>query len=254
MGAKNTITGVWIDQNINNEENKKYRTKLSGIIGLEIKPYDNVSVAIKYLKTLKFVPIFIIISGRLYPEFITNFKNNINIFTICPKIIIFTSNKQKFYEFNKNNKLDLVNHPFFNSGVVDSYKDLKEFILFTNNELYEFKDIFPLLYEKIKKIISQKDEKEEKEEKEEDNPIEEDEQKNIQLNFEYVPDRNHLILLLFMSNIIKNPTEDEIDKFNHYLIDEYTVKEIIKLITQLIRKKNIPIEIISKVLGKSLYC
>ena len=57
-----------------------------------------------------------------------------------------------------------------------------------------------------------------------------------------------------MSNITKNPTEDEIDKFNHYLIDEYTVKEIIKLITQLIRKKNIPIEIISKVLGKSLYC
>ena len=49
-----------------------------------------------------------------------------------------------------------------------------------------------------------------------------------------------------MSNITKNPTEDEIDKFNHYLIDEYTVKEIIKLITQLIRKKNIPIEIISK--------
>ena len=42
-----------------------------------------------------------------------------------------------------------------------------------------------------------------------------------------------------MSNITKNPTEDEIDKFNHYLIDEYTVKEIIKLITQLIRKKNI---------------
>jgi hypothetical protein len=74
MGAKNTITGVWIDQNINNEENKKYWTKLSGIIGLEIKPYDNVSVAIEYLKTLKFVPIFIIISGRLYPKFITNFK------------------------------------------------------------------------------------------------------------------------------------------------------------------------------------
>ena len=98
---------------------------------------------------------------------------------------------------------------------------------------------------KLRKLY-QKDEKEEKEEKEEDNPIEEDEQKNIQLNFEYVPDRNHLILPLFMSNITKNPTEDEIDKFNHYLIDEYTVKEIIKLITQLIRKKNIPIEIISK--------
>ena len=45
--------------------------------------------------------------------------------------------------------------------------------------------------------------KKKKEEKEEDNPIEEDDQKNIQLNFEYVPDRNHLILPLFMSNITK---------------------------------------------------
>ena len=204
MGAKNNIiTGVWIDQNINNGENKKYRINLSSIIGLEIKPYDNILVALEYLKTLKFVSIFIIIIGRLYPEFITNFKNNINKFTICPKIIIFTSNKQKFYEFNKINKFDLVNNSFFNSGVFDSYKELKEFILVTNNELHEFKDIFPLLYEKIKKIISQKDEKEEKEEKEEDNPIEEDDQKNIQLNFKYVPDRNHLILPLFMSNITK---------------------------------------------------
>ena len=96
---------------------------------------------------------------------------------------------------------------------------------------------------KIKKIISQKDEIKEKKE---DNFIKEDDQKHIQLNFEYVPDRNHLILPLFMSNITKNPTEDEIDQFNHYLINEYSVKEMIKLIAQLIRKKNIPIEIISK--------
>ena len=243
MGAKNTIKGIWIDQNIDNEENKKYRIKLSHIIGLEIIPYDNISLALEYLKTLKFIPIFIIVSGRLYPEFIIAFKANIKIFTICPKIIIFTSNKQKFYEFNKEIKLDLVNHPFFNSGVFDNYQDLKKFILETNNELYEFKDLFPLLYEKIKKILLQKAEKKEKEE---DNPIKENEQKTIQLNFEYVPDRNHLILPLFMSNITKNPTEDEIDKFNHYLIEEYSVEEIIKLITQIIRRKNIPIEIISK--------
>ena len=239
MGAKNTITGVWIDKNINSEENKKYRTKLSSIIGLEIRPYDNVSIALEYLKKLDFIPIFIICSGRLYPEFITNFKKNINIFKICPKIIIFTSNKQKFYEFNK--KFDLVNNSFFNSGVFDTFNDLKEFILFTHQELYQFKDIFPLLYEKILNILSQK------EEKKVDESIEENhEQKDIQLNFEYVPNRNYLILPLFMSDITKNPTEEDINEFNHYLIDKYTVKEIIKLISQLIRKKNIPIEIISK--------
>ena len=65
MGAKNTIMGVWIDQNINNEENKIYRLKLSTIVGLEIKPYDNISIALEYLKTLKFMPLFIIVSGRL---------------------------------------------------------------------------------------------------------------------------------------------------------------------------------------------
>ena len=77
MGAKNTIiTWVWIDQNVSNGK-KKYKTNLSSIIGLEIKPYDNNSVALEYLET---------------------------------------SNRQKFYEFNKNNKFDLVNHSFFNSG------------------------------------------------------------------------------------------------------------------------------------------
>ena len=50
MGAKNSIKAVWIDQNINNQENKNYRTKLSQIIGLSIKPYDNTINALETLE------------------------------------------------------------------------------------------------------------------------------------------------------------------------------------------------------------
>ena len=46
MGAKNTIIALWIDQNVNNEENKKYRFKFNKIIGLEIKAYEDVSPAL----------------------------------------------------------------------------------------------------------------------------------------------------------------------------------------------------------------
>ena len=35
----------------------------------------------------------------------------------------------------------------------------------------------------------------------------------------------------YLCQILQKPSEDEIDEFNHYLIDKYTVKEIIKLIT-----------------------
>ena len=107
--------------------------------------------------------------------------------------------------------------------------------------MYQIKDIFPLLYEKIQNIFSEREETK--------NDIVEDiesNEKEDQFNFEYVPDKEHLILPIFMSNITGSPTEEEINKFNNYLIHKYTVKEIVKLITQLIRKKNIPIEIISK--------
>ena len=242
MGAKNSIKAVWIDQNINNQENKNYKIKLSRIIGLSIKPYDNTINALEYLKSLKFNPVFIIISGRLYTEFIIYFKNNINKFIICPTIIIFTSNKKQFYEYNRNNKLDIVDHPFYTHYVADSYNDLKESILSTNNELYQLKDVFPLLFKKIIKISSENEEKIINI----DYTKQEIEKEEIQLNFEYVPDRNHLILPLFMSDFTKDITEDEIDKFNKYLINKYTNKEIIKLITQLIRNKQVPVEIISK--------
>ena len=240
MGSDNSITGIWIDENVNNEENKKYRFKFTKIVGFEIKAYENISTALEYLKKLKFSPIVIIVSGRLYPEFIENFKNNINIYKICPKIIIFTGNKEKFYELNKGNKL--IDHPFFNSGVVDNYKDLKWSILLSHDELYQIKDIFPLLYEKIQNIFSERDEAK--------NDIIEDiesDEKVEQFNFEFVQDKEQLILPIFMPNFTGTPTEEEIENFNHYLINKYyTVKEIVRLITQLIRKKKIPIEIISK--------
>ena len=242
MGAKISVYGIWIDQNIDNKENKNYKTKFSTIIGLKVFGFKDVSNALNFLKSLEFQPVLIICSGRLYPEFIINFKNNINIFRICPKIIIFTSNKNKFFEINKDNESLLISHPFFNSGgIVDSYQDIKNFILSNNNKLYQIQDIFPLLYKKIEKVLTQKEEKI----KIINNPKIAN-NNPVQLNFEYVPDRNHLILPIFLSNITKEPSEDEIKDFNKFLIEQYTEKEIVKLIGQLLNIEKVPKEIISK--------
>ena len=54
---------------------------------------------------------------------------------------------------------DIVEHPFYTHYVADSYNDLKESILSTNNELYQLKDVFPLLFKKIIKISSENEEK-----------------------------------------------------------------------------------------------
>ena len=82
------------------------------------------------MKNLSFVPIVIICSGEIYPEYIRLFKQNINEFKICPKIIIFTANKNTYLESNLNDEELHINHKFYNiGGVVDNFNEVKNFIL-----------------------------------------------------------------------------------------------------------------------------
>ena len=43
----------------------------------------------------------VIISGRLYIDFVKTFKENLIDMCIAPKIIIFTSNEKRFLDRNK---------------------------------------------------------------------------------------------------------------------------------------------------------
>ena len=65
---------LWIDANIDNEENREYiqELKLNGSIRLKL--FKNVESAIEQLKYIEFKETKIIISGSLYTEFVKNLK------------------------------------------------------------------------------------------------------------------------------------------------------------------------------------
>ena len=80
---------LWIDGNIENEENSIYRKELESICYLKLTCFKNTKEAIDYLKIIEFVETKIIVSGRLYIEFIKMFIENIKEINVIPKIVIY---------------------------------------------------------------------------------------------------------------------------------------------------------------------
>ena len=115
---------IWIDESIDSEENKKYTKELNSFGSLVVKLFKNLDKAIENLKYIEFQETKVIISGKLYPEFVTKFKKNIIDMCVAPKIIIFTKKKQNPFENNPNNK----SNSFYNfGGVAYSFEDVKKF-------------------------------------------------------------------------------------------------------------------------------
>ena len=154
-----TTIVLWIDANIDNEENKEYIKELNLNGSIRLKLFKNVESAIEQLKYIEFKETKIIISGSLYTEFVKSFKENILDMYVSPKIIIFTKNKENFIKLNK----DYINNKFYSyGGIATSFGDIKEFL--KSNEI---------------KAIKQ--------------------QGDVQLTFEYIDKKEKLALPLFFS-------------------------------------------------------
>ena len=208
---------IWIDARVNDTENLEYKEDILKFMTVNFSCFENVPDAIEYLKKLEFVSPYIITSGRLYPEFIKEFKSKINEFSICPKIIIFCGNAKSYLKKNKNNDLPL-NHPFYNiGGVKDSFDEIKEFLL-----KKEESTPIELSSHEIKPYLE-----------------------DDKLYFEYISNQNQLILPLFFPLYISKPQEEKIKEFNELSLKYYSqVPEIKPLFEQLIGVKNIPYEIL----------
>ena len=200
---------IWIDENLDTEENKKYADELYSFGSLIVRLFKNLDKAIEHMKYIEFQETKVILSGKLYPEFVKKFKENIIDMCVAPKIIIFTKNKQKFIENNKNYQ----NNPFYNfGGVVDKFEEVKNFL---KNEY------------KVKKLINVDD---------------------IQLTFEYIDKKEKLFLPLFFKTLIDNVSKNNTDKYTTTLFDEYSKdnEEIIELLGPIKSISDIPVEILSK--------
>ena len=288
---------IWIDKNVNNNENKEYKEKIINNLNYKIYSFDSVSKAIDFLKKIEFIKTYIICSGKAYIIFIKKFIENINKFMICPKIIIFTSDKKKYLEMNQNNNDLFLNHSFYNSGgIEDIYEEIEKFLkneiniynsqfdLSSNHDLI---DMFPNAYKtnlnlptKILQNINNiqnnqnyliKNDELNSYKQSDSNLINNYQQKeannkkiaqnniinrqlrfdnsydSVKFNFEYIPDKNYLILPIYLSFYIRKLQKKQIRQFNKYMLEKYSKEEkIVDLFKQINDMKDIPNEIISK--------
>ena len=95
---------IWIDENIDNEENTKYQKELESIDLFNFRFFKEIDIAINHMKYIKFQETKVIISGKLYSEFVNKFKENIIDMCVAPKIIYLQKIKKNLSKIIKNIK------------------------------------------------------------------------------------------------------------------------------------------------------
>ena len=89
---------IWIDPNVDgDDENKSYFKELNDEnVSSEIYRAKTVHEGMTQINNILFKETIIIVSGKLFKEFIQEFKNNLNNLCFIPNIIVFTANKNQF--------------------------------------------------------------------------------------------------------------------------------------------------------------
>ena len=204
---------IWIDLNVNSEENKEHIEELESYVYFNVKCFNNVEESIDFIKKIQFKETTIIVDGRLYIEFINKFKEDLKDICIIPKIVIFTKSKKEFLNNNKEYE-EIINHPFFNfGGIKETKEEIKEFLIKNNRP--------------NKIILNEED--------------------DCQLVFEYIDVKEKLLLPILYKVLIKVDSYDDIEKFSKYLYKKYKeYPQIRNLLKSINLTKKIPLELLSK--------
>ena len=92
---------IWIDRNIYNEENLGYVKELEELGYKKLRLFETVTEAFDYMNSFLFEETKIIVSGRLFNEFINTFKENINDICLFLKILYSQEKKKDFLDIIK---------------------------------------------------------------------------------------------------------------------------------------------------------
>ena len=201
MGTNNEIESlkkdensfyIWIDSNIYSKENSEYANILKQCYK-NLKLYTNIEDSIKFIKNINYQLTYIIISGSLFLEYISKFKNIQNYISIAPKLIIFTSIMTK----EKIQKLDEINNPFYNiGGIAVSFEEIK---MFLNKNTFGRELNFVRVLRRD--II----------------------QTGGEFSFQIIEKKNELIGPVYLSDLIIKPNKLDFISFDKYLIDNYGI-------------------------------
>ena len=118
---------IWVDPQVDNEENKKYLKFMDKFDYLKVRYFKEIKHAIAEIKKIDFEETLIILSGKLYFDFIDIFKENLNDINIIPKILVFTSKAEIFIEkLNQYNKMK--EFPFYISeGIKTNFTAIQRY-------------------------------------------------------------------------------------------------------------------------------
>ena len=176
---------IWIDEKIENAENKWLYRNLFEKNGINCKKFININEGYKYLtkKENSFKEMNIIVSGKLFNDFYKLLKENLISINFCPTIIIYTREK---------NKEKLINQLKMNN-------------IYYNNDLFDKKLIFSNPLE-IKNFINNKI------------PQEDD------LTFDIIDNKEQLIIPCYYSYLFEDANISDIYCFNDYLIKKFKPK------------------------------
>ena len=131
---------IWIDKNVFNNENQGYKKIMEEKYNLKVDVYNDAKVGIEAIKKAEiYVPIYIITSGSIYPEFYKFFKGAVTHIKNLPVQIIFTSNIDSFKNNHKNDEIGRQIGKFYNlGGITDLFPQVEKFIMTTNAKLKQF--------------------------------------------------------------------------------------------------------------------
>ena len=214
---------IWIDYNINSEENSFYKMKLKNK-NFSLIECHTIEQGLTEIKKIKFEKVILMLSKRMFNDFINSFEKEKNEICCSLNIIVFTKREKKnlIEEICNNSKKISSGYLFNKTNIFYDFHQIEEFL---NKKYKSHSPHFEIIDEDNKFYYNEKMDCYEKIE-----------------NFE------NLILPIYFHKIIEPITLEEIHSFNYYLSTSF--KEAQKLISDFESIPEMPIEIVCKYWAK----
>ena len=207
---------IWIDPNVDgDDENKSYFKELyNNFTSHKIYRIKTVKEGINQINKILFEETIIIVSGKLFKEFIVEFRKNINNLCFVPNIIVFTANKNQLLSSLDVNFLNSnIENNFYNSGGIQTdFSKVLEFIKNPNGK---------------KKVILTRDNEE-------------------HFSFDYIDTKEKLALPIFYKYLIEFAEQDNKEFLELLRKNYYEKSKEIRKFLDSIESKDIPIELLAK--------
>ena len=202
---------LWIHSNRYKSSNNIFKSVLTKR-NLEFKEASDPTSGIEELKKIQYKCVYVIVSGRMFQEFIQKFQENLSEISCIPIITMWTMHIETCQQYK------YANHPFYNPGGIHiEYEGIiQTFLKFDSIVTHKIeKNVIASVYN------------------------------NECFNFEKIDSIPKLYFPFIYSKFIKKIDDNDIHEF-HKNILKYDNEDIKKLIYPLVYLSEIPIEILVK--------